>query len=214
MDPQFDFRDGDNPRDQRAVSQKTKARMNRAVHEELVEMGFPDEIASRSNELYQTISGGKTHREMPRMCLKFYAAYAAFHEHGNIRDPILLGAKFGLTEGQVKKAFTRFSTHQAYLLAVVIAEPCDLVREYAELTGVMNEFIIQNAFQYVRSITLKFPELGAGGYFCPCKVAILLICRFCRENGIALDEALFFSRTKKTVSSLSITRKVIDRLLQ
>jgi hypothetical protein len=114
----------------------------------------------------------------------------------------------GLSLGDVRRAFTRFSTHPGYSLPIVVNTPDEFVRDVAERTGVMDEYHIQRAVSVASHLVKNHPQL-LSDELGPVKVAVVLVWIYCEKNSIVLDVPALAEKMCLTLAGITATRKKI-----
>jgi transcription initiation factor TFIIIB Brf1 subunit/transcription initiation factor TFIIB len=162
----------------------------RTIIPDLKHLMFPDDIKNRADLIYNQMAH-RVRRGKIRSQLLFWCVYQAHRELGRKADPIGLGAKFGLTQGDVSKCDSIFSELQTgYRPPVSTASPIQYLPDYCARLGIQHDGILQ-IMTLAGQILQKDPGLLQDN---PQTVAAGVLRYFIITNGITMDDSTLIAK--------------------
>jgi hypothetical protein len=185
-------------------------RSSRTIIPDLKNFTFPDDIKNRADLIYNQMAH-RVRRGKIRNQLLFWCVYQAYRELGRQADPIGLGAKFGLNQGDVSKCDSIFSELQTgYRPPASTTSPIQYLPDYCARLGIQHDGIMQ-IMTLAGQVLQKEPALFQDN---PQTVAAGILRYFIVTNGITVDDptliAKVTNRSNVTIDNMYRRISTID----
>ncbi|MEM3062649.1 MAG: hypothetical protein QW303_03765 [Nitrososphaerota archaeon] len=159
-------------------------RIERSILPDLKYYSFPDEIKNQADVIYNKMRY-QVRRGKIRQQLLFFCVYCAHLELGYNVNPVRLGEKFGLTQGEVQKCDSLFSPLQTgYKPPVKYISPLNYLPEFCKNIGFADE-TINDVISVSESILNKDSSLTQEN---PQTVAAGLLRYYILTHGVSFDD--------------------------
>ncbi len=185
-----------------------KATSLKSIRPEIVELGFPENIMEKADEIYHSIDAG-TRRGKRRKCLLFYCIYQSHKNLGIPVDPRSIIVSFGLRTGDMTEALSGFSElNTGFVPSNLYISPIDLLPTYArkmELREDSIQALVEFGADVLKnnpSLLDKFPQTVASG----------LLKYYLSIQGINLDMKAFAEIIGLSEATINTTCKLITTL--
>lgn len=190
-----------------------KIKNDKGVIDELKAYHFSDEINNRADAIIRKMNP-KTRRGKIRKGLLFYGVYLAHEELGCKIPPIEIGKPFGLDQGGITKAYSRFSSPSEteycnFSGASINKSPVDFFEVYLEKMGLDKESIQQACILANQIIKKEKALLQAS----PQTVASGLVHYYAGIMGINVEISIISEitgRSQATIKNTSLKLRRID----
>lgn len=185
-------------------------RTSRTIIPDLKQLLLPEDIKNRADLIYNKMAQ-RVRRGKIRNQLLFWCVYQAHRELGRKADPVGLGAKFGLNQGEVSKCDSIFSQLQTgYCPPVSTASPIQYLPDYCMRLGIQHDGITQIQ-TLAGQVLRKDPVLLQDN---PQTVAAGILRYFIVTNGITVDDpgliATITNRSNVTIDNMFRRISTID----